>query len=141
MTPFIRPLAAALCLVGLVACVKHGQPVYNVENAAYGLSTAGQPRDLRMSQIEQAIVKAGANRGWIMERQSVGHVVGGLTVRGKHSATVDIFYDRAAFSIVRKDSQGLEYDPAANTIHKAYNKWVRILEQEIREEIQIARST
>lgn len=141
MPALVRPLVAALCLAGLVACVKHGQPVYNVENAAYGLSAAGQPRNLNMRQIEQAIVKAGANRGWVMERQSVGHVVGGLVVRGKHSATVDIYYDREAFSIVRKETQGLEYDPAADTIHKAYNKWVRILEQEIREEIQIARTT
>ncbi|MFV0475487.1 MAG: hypothetical protein ACK5MQ_14955 [Pikeienuella sp.] len=131
-----RKHIATFCLVALVALAgcRPGQPVYNVNSAAYGATA--NARKPSLGQVESAIIRAGAKRGWSFTRIAPGQMEGTTVVRGKHRATVNLAYSREDFSITYKDSQNLEYDPATGKIHPNYNSWVSLLEQDIRAEIQ-----
>lgn len=118
-------------MVALAGC-RAGQPVYNVTSASYATASARKPS---MGQVERAIIRAGAKRGWSFTPVAPGQLQGSTVVRGKHRATVTVVYSRSDFSIQYKDSQNMEYDPATGNIHPNYNSWVRLLEQDIRAEI------
>lgn len=113
----------------------------NVESMPYGGTGLSNTTQLSMAQIESAIVRAGTRRGWVFSGAGPGHLVGNVDVRGKHHATVDVFYDQSDFSILYKDSQNLNYDASTKQIHPNYNSWVRLLADEIRAEITAARQT
>ena len=122
-------LVAAVAIAGC----RPGAPVYNVTDMAYSPVTAN--RSLSRSDYKNAIVRAGAQRGWTFQDAGPGHLIGNLAVRGKHFATVDIFYDTESFTINYKDSRNLEYDPATRQIHPNYNSWVERLQQDIQAEV------
>ncbi|MEM7744627.1 MAG: hypothetical protein AAF409_13050 [Pseudomonadota bacterium] len=109
-------------------------PLYNVNDATFPLPAAPS-QQLGMDDYRNAIVRAGANRGWVFEDVEPGHMIGKIAVRGKHFATVDVLFDQQQFSIVHKSSQNLNYDASTNQIHPNYNSWVRLLQQDIQTEI------
>jgi len=115
--------------------------VMEVRNAPYGASSVAAPKRLALDDYERAIIRAGAERGWVMQRVAPGHLEASVDVRGKHTAVVDIFFSPDDFSIAYKDSRNLKYDAADDTIHRNYNSWVSLLEQEIQREVQVARAS
>jgi hypothetical protein len=105
------------------------QPVYNVNNASVvGGTTSG----LTQAQIRQAILKAAADREWIAKEAGDGHIVAAVYVRN-HMAEVDINYGPNQYSITYKNSDNLLYD--GTMIHRNYNKWIKLLDAEIKEEL------
>lgn len=122
-------LAAAVAVAGCRA-----EPVYNASDIAYA-PAATVTRSLTSTDYKNAIIRAGAERGWSFQDAGPGHLVGNLAVRGKHFATVDVFYDTESFTINYKDSRNLEYDPATRQIHPNYNSWVQNLQQDIQAEV------
>ncbi len=87
-----------------------------------------------LEDISRAIVRAGAALGWQMKEVRPGQIVGTLMLRG-HTAVVEVAYNTKAYSIVYKDSQNLDYNPATNTIHRNYNGWVQNLDRDIRAQL------
>lgn len=130
---FFATLLAAVVVAGC-----NTAPVMEVRNAPYGLTAASASTRLSLGATERAIIKAGANRGWIMQRIAPGHLEGQLLVRG-HVAIVDILFNRDEFTISYKDSSNLKYDPGARTIHRRYNGWVQTLSEDIQREVQLAK--
>ncbi len=128
-------LLTLLLTVTLAACTTAA--LQNVNSAKYGVSATDSQRTL--SQYETAIIRAGADRGWVFQRIAPGHLEGTIDVRDRHRATVDIYFDTEEFSIIYKDSDNLNYDAAGNTIHRNYNNWVNNLEQDIVREVQLDR--
>ncbi len=122
-------LAGILSTALLVAACAGGAHIRNVDNAALGGTYA--PED-----VERAIVRAGANRGWRMQPQDPGHVRATLEVRD-HRAEIDITYDEESFDIQYRDSQNLDHNPQEGTIHPNYNSWIQNLERDILNEIQL----
>ncbi|MEL6476510.1 MAG: hypothetical protein AAFR17_04220 [Pseudomonadota bacterium] len=112
--------------------------VRNVQDQPF--AAAASSRAPALGTVEKAIIRAGANRGWVFNREAPGHLIGNINVRGKHFAEIDVFFDREQFSILHKSSRNLNYDPAANVIHPNYNSWVTLLEQDVQKEIQLART-
>lgn len=92
-------------------------------------------QSLTLEQIERAIQLAGLNQGWVMKEVTPGHMVGTLEVRGKHRATVDIFFDTEQYTVQYKDSMNLRY-VAPSQIHPNYNRWVATLVRYINDSIQ-----
>jgi flagellar capping protein FliD len=113
----IIPIALALLLVACTAT-----PVRNVDNAPINVSSSNYD----LTDVTKAIQRAGTGLGWQMKEETPGHIVGRLYLRS-HVAIVDITYTLDDFSINYKDSTNLNYDPAANTIHKNYNGWIQNL--------------
>lgn len=112
--------AAALVFAGC----SHNQPIYNVEKTPI---TSSKP--MTMTEVQQAILRAGAQAGWQMQPEGPGKIGGRLALR-QHLAVVDIEYDTKAYSIKYRDSSNL--NAADGTIHKNYNSWIQNLEKAIR---------
>lgn len=128
----ILPAFALIALVALAGC--RTAPIYNVEGAPLANATG---EAYRLNDVTKAIIKAGARRGWDMQVVTPGQIEGKVNVRGKHSATVDIFYDADSVSIRHKSSRNLNYNATRSVIHPNYNSWIRLLEGDIRKEIQV----
>lgn len=99
-------------------------PLYNVERSSFNLS-----EQKSMSEITEAIQRAGTRLGWQMNVERPGLMTGTLNLRS-HQALVEIPYDTTGFSIAYRDSTNLDYD--GTSIHKNYNSWIQNLEREIR---------
>ncbi len=129
-----RSIAAVLLVAALAVAGCRAETVYNPTDIAYA-PAATQTRALTETDYKNAIIRAGSKRGWTFQDAGPGHLVGNLAVRGKHFATVDVFYDAKSFSIKYKDSRNLNYDPGKNQIHPNYNSWVNNLQQDIQSEV------
>ena len=128
-------LVRGFLLVSLIAVAGcRVAPLYNASGVAFA-QPAVAPKALDLSDYRNAIIRAGANRGWTFEDAGPGHLVGKVAVRNKHFATIDVTFDRESFSIAHQSSQNLRYDAANNQIHPNYNSWIRLLEKEIQLEI------
>ena len=101
------------------------KPIYNVEDHQISVAATGEEG---LEVIKEAIMTGGRQKGWKMTEVEPGHIVGELVVR-QHFASVDIFYDSDSYSIKYKDSRVLMYD--GTKIHRNYNKWVTMLDQQI----------
>ena len=119
----------AIVLVLLVGC-RTRPPVFNVESANINTISSKEPT---LEDVTRAIVSASGNSNppWNMEVVKPGHIVATLHNR-THMAQVDIQYTTKGYSITRKDSADLQYDPEKGTIHPGYNKWVQRLDSNIR---------
>ncbi|WP_205028297.1 hypothetical protein [Oleisolibacter albus] len=118
---------AALVAFALPAQAQFGrtQPVYNVEDAPIA-SVSG--KSLSAEEVKSRIIQAAQAREWIVQEVGPGHLT--ATVRPRtHVAVVDILYSPTLYSIKYKDSTNLLYD--GTTIHRNYNKWVKLLEADI----------
>lgn len=133
----IATLAAISLVLALAGC--RSSPLLDIKGAPYGAATSYKQYSYR--SYENAIIRAGSQRGWVFKRLGKGHLEGMLNVRGKHSAVVDVYYDTNEFSIIHKASSGLKFDPVQGTIHANYNKWITNLELDIRREVQVMRAS
>ncbi len=110
-------------------------PVFNVENANIHTTSSKEPT---LEEVTRAIVSAAANSNppWNMQVVKPGHIVATLHNR-QHMAQVDINYTTKGYSITRKDSAELQYDPEKGTIHPSYNKWIQRLDSNIRIQLNL----
>ena len=115
-------------LVLFVGC--RTSPVFNVENATVNTVSNAEPT---LEQVTKAIIDAAGNSHppWNMKVVKPGHIVATLHNRS-HMAQVDIEYTTKNYSIKRKGSANLKYDAEKGTIHPSYNKWVQLLDTNIR---------
>lgn len=105
------------------------QPIYNVLDASF-VTASGKP--LSSDAVRAAIIQAAAARGWKTHQEGEGHLIATINVR-QHTAVVNIKYTADHFSITYRDSRVLRY--TGTTIHRNYNKWVKLLEQDIRQRL------
>lgn len=123
---FGRYLSLCFVVLLLSAGCSHKAPIVNIPSGPYpmGAVSAGQLR-----AVQNAIVQAGADLGWMMVVEGRGQIVGTLNIR-THQAVVDILFDAGGYSITYRSSNNLKYDGAR--IHKNYNAWVQELDNHIR---------
>lgn len=124
-----RFLRAIVVLVVVVVAGCRSDPLYNADDVVLT-----PPAGATLADIQKAIIRAGASRGWVMQAQEPGHMVGTLRVRS-HMAMVDIRYTRERCSIRYQNSENLNYD--GDEIHPNYNSWVRNLEADIQREVTL----
>jgi PBP1b-binding outer membrane lipoprotein LpoB len=121
-------LLASLVVAGTLfygGCSATQQPLYNVQNSSVQTFDG---RKLTAAQVEKAILQAGVQRGWRMQKVKDGLITGTLVVR-THSAVIEVKYNSSSYSITYKNSTDLNYDGV--NIHKNYNSWVRNLDNSI----------
>lgn len=95
------------------------------------------PDGVTLAEVQKGIMRAGLHRDWFMTKVKPGHLEAKVEIRGKHSATVDIIFDKRQFSILYKDSENLKYD--GSTIHSNYMNWIENLKTDIRKEMSLLR--
>lgn len=121
--PITKIFVGLVMLLAVASC--RNATVYNVESIAINA-----PPRASLSDVERAIIRAGASRGWQMRKVAPGHIVAQLPIR-THTAIADVTFTKKEFSIRYKDSSNLKYDASTNTIHSNYNSWVRNLQNAI----------
>lgn len=119
-----------ISLLVLCACSTQ-QPIHNVTASPVPLMRNGSM--LSMGEIENAIFSASITKGWKPTNLDPDTIEAAITVRGRHSATVDINYSQRSYDIILKSSNGL--DESSGMIHKNYNKWIILLDQMIQAEL------
>lgn len=107
------------------------QPVYDVVDTPI---SAVSGKTLSLDQVRSIIVQATKARGWIVQEVAPNHLVATITPRS-HMAAVDITFTTKTFSIKYKNSDNLLYD--GKEIHRNYNKWVKLLEDDINRQLNI----
>lgn len=122
MRPTTRLAPLALVVFLLTAC-ETSQLLVNVDNS--GLAAPG---NVSMQQVEKAIYRGAADRGWTVQRLAPGQLEAKIQARA-HMAVVRITHDAKTFSITYKDSRNLAYD--GTHIHRNYNRWILNLRKAI----------
>lgn len=119
MKKIIHWMIAATVVGALAGCARTA-PIEQVN----AIVSAGHTE----AQVKDAIIKAGAQRQWIMSDAGPGVIKGKLQNRG-HVADIKINYSATSYSIVYVSSINLM---AANgKIHRNYNRWVHNLDKDI----------
>ena len=121
-------LSVLVILLALGGC--RSAPVQNVSSAPLYA-----PEGASLERIKKGIIRAGYYRDWEITEVGPRHLEAKVVVRGKHTAIVDIYFDRKSFSIVYKDSKNLNYD--GESIHSNYNQWVQSLKKDIQKEMRL----
>jgi hypothetical protein len=125
---FLLPAALLACVIIALPGCRKGVPVQNISSPVPLLAEEAD------KDVAAAIIRAGTLTGWKIVPVRPGLMTGTLAVRGKHSAVVEIAYDKKEYTITYKSSGNLKYTPDG-TIHPNYNKWVTTLDHNIRREL------
>ena len=112
----------------LIGCARTS-PIQDINNAPVTVATG---KNYTLTDVKNAIMRAGAALGWQMQDVAPGHLVGTLNVR-THMAQVDIKYNTKTYSITYKDSSNLNYD--GTKIHSNYNGWIQNLDRGIKTQL------
>lgn len=119
MKKIIHWMIAATVVGALAGCARTA-PIEQVN----AIVSAGHTE----AQVKDAIIKAGAQRQWIMSDAGPGVIKDKLQNRD-HVADIKINYSATSYSIVYVSSINLM---AANgKIHRNYNRWVHNLDKDI----------
>lgn len=119
MKKIIHWMIAATVVGALAGCARTA-PIEQVN----AIVSAGHTE----AQVKDAIIKAGAQRQWIMSDAGPGVIKGKLQNRD-HVADIKINYSATSYSIVYVSSINLM---ATNgKIHRNYNRWVHNLDKDI----------
>lgn len=124
---FMAILASAVLMLA-AGCTT--APIYSVADAP----VVTNKQNPTLEDVGKAIIHAGVALGWQMKEVRPGQIVGTLMLRS-HTAVVEVAYSTKSYSIVYKDSQNLDYNGAAKTIHRNYNGWVQNLDRDIRAQL------
>jgi uncharacterized lipoprotein YajG len=118
-----RLVMVVLAVLMIASCARRAQPIYNVDKAF-----PPSAQSLSSAQIEGAIIDAGTIYQWQVRRDGEGHLVA-VQSQPKLAATIDIYFDRQGYRIVKQSTTGLR--DTGTTIHDHYNFWIRNLEKAI----------
>lgn len=132
MKLFFRLAITALLVVFISGCSTFRvEPVYNAEQVPVPTALQSGP----LSTIENIIKTAAVGRGWLVEDAGPGKIKATLKSR-THEAVIDILYSKTNYSIEYVSSADLLYEDGK--IHRNYNKWVKILENDINKGLNLA---
>lgn len=119
MKKIIHWMIAATVVGALAGCARTA-PIEQVN----AIVSAGHTE----AQVKDAIIKAGAQRQWIMSDAGPGVIKGKLQNRD-HVADIKINYSATSYSIVYVSS--INIMAANGKIHRNYNRWVHNLDKDI----------
>jgi len=136
-----KVMSVILVFIGITwtGCVRD---LYNVQDAPV---PSFKNRSLSLEEVKKAIMRSrgASNVRYKMHDVEPGLIRCVLQFKKRHSAWVDIPYSQESYSILYKSSQNLRYEPPSEdvpteTIHRAYNTWIRDLDQSIQMNLRVA---
>ncbi|WP_448564059.1 hypothetical protein [Thalassotalea ganghwensis] len=121
-------IVIGLLTLALLGC-KTSQAIYNVKSTL--------PVNTDSPVLKKAIHSALAYKRWRVISESESEIVAGIDVRN-HYAEITITLHDDHYKVNYKDSHNLDYKEHKASIHRNYNKWIKLLVQEIDRSIQLA---
>ncbi|MBA7844740.1 hypothetical protein HV213_01790 [Klebsiella sp. RHBSTW-00484] len=112
--------AAAIAVIGALAGCARTAPIEQIQTTV----SAGHTE----AQVKKAIIKAGAQREWIMSDAGPG-VIKARQQSRDHVAEIKITYSATRYSINYDSSLNLM--ASGGKIHRNYNRWVHNLDKDI----------
>ena len=132
MKLFVLGCLSAFLAALLGACA---QQIHNISEAP--VPPAPDGGILSKQDVKDAIISAATFKRWYARELDDDTGEAKITVRGRHNATIHIDYSESRYSITLVSSSGL--DERDGTIHRNYNKWIILLDREIRQRLIPAR--
>lgn len=124
-------LGILVVIMGLIlAGCGQAPTVQNIDNSNYFAKSHAK------IEVAKAIQRGASRKGWRTKIIGNGLIEANINVRGKYFVAVNINYNSKGYKISYKRTRNLKYNKADNTIHPSYNKWVRILSQNIDYELE-----
>ncbi len=129
----------ATCIIAISIC-GCSRPIMNLEDYKVPPLDNGSPQSIET--VKNAILTACRNRGWSPNVVGDGLIEAEIMVRKRHRALIEILFSGSHYSIIYKDSHGLEYKKKgwfekSDKIHRNYNKWVAMLSATIQRELGV----
>jgi hypothetical protein len=121
-------LLLIILAIGMLGACRSA-PVMNVTEAPV---VAPSGKAVTADNVRTAILSAGGRLGWQMSDAGPGVINARIALR-THTASADVKYNAKTYSIVYRESTGL--DAKDGQIHKNYNGWIENLDREIRVEL------
>jgi len=122
-----KAVLALLVTAALMSgCAPRTAPIQNVSQ------TVGQ--NYSDSQMQRAIVEAGAANHWVISPAGPGVMKGQLAERG-HTADIRITYTANSYRIDYVSSTNLK--AGSGQIHRNYNRWIQNLNQGIQTRLAV----
>ena len=112
--------AAAIAVIGALAGCARTAPIEQIQTTV----SAGHTE----AQVKKAIIKAGAQREWIMS-EAGPRVIKARQQSRDHVAEIKITYSATSYSINYDSSLNLM--ASGGKIHRNYNRWVHNLDKDI----------
>jgi hypothetical protein len=125
-----RIYAVVFTILFLSACSTQ-RPIHNVSGSSVPIKSDGSM--LTMEEVNKAINLAAKTKRWKPTNLDEDTVEVTITVRGRHTAVVDINFSQRDYDIILKRSEGL--DQQTGKIHRNYNKWIILLDEQIQAEL------
>ena len=121
-----------LATVAVLGGCSRRQPIYRVTD--HPISAAS--RDLPAAALQRTIMEAATDRGWSAEWKAPGEILATKAWKD-HEAVVEIRYSHESYTIDHVSTSNLREH--GETVHHAYNKLVRALEDEIERRLRQAK--
>ena len=118
--------AILLGSMAMLLVAARAEPIYQVPRQPV---PAAAVRKMNDEQLTRLFADAAMQKGWQPLPVAFGQIRATLSIRSKHSLTVDILYDRESYSIVIVSSEAL--NQSEGHIHPAANKAIRGLQDAI----------
>jgi hypothetical protein len=125
----VRASLLASVFLFATAAVVAGTPIQDLIDQP--VPTKSDGKKMKLAQVQQAIMEGAVQRQWTARVVKPGSISATILVRGKHFAEVAIDHTDSTYSIKYVSSRDLDYNEAKREIHKNYNKWVTLLNQQI----------
>lgn len=94
-------------------------------------------KPIAANAVRDAIITAGAKRGWMLRGDAADKVTLAFNKQGKHEAVVDVNFDATGFQLAYVSSHNLNYEEtfSGKRIHPNFNKWLLLLANDISAEL------
>jgi hypothetical protein len=115
-----------MVLTAFLLMAARSEPIYAVQNEPVPPPVTQKLND---DQFARLFADAAIQKGWRPLPLAPGQIRATLTIRSKHSLTVDILYNRAFYGITIVGSEAL--NETDGRIHPAANKAVKALRDAI----------
>lgn len=121
----IRSLIVILAVViGLAGCGHRAKIISDVHSVVVQQHSA--------EQVRNAIMQAGKARQWVMKDAGPGVINAHISVR-EHTADVRIPYSASSYSIEYLNSSNMRAKDGK--VHRNYHRWVKNLDQKIKQNL------
>ena len=124
-------MVVVTCFIAITITGCRTRSIMNLEGQSVPSLNDGSP--LPLETVRNGIRTACAKRGWIT-RVYGDNLIEVEVKAPNYQATIEIPFTCSSYGIIYKDSQGLRYNNS-DKIHRAYNTWILMLSESIRQEL------